>query len=132
MYKILDHTADIGIEVINENLEKALEEAAVAMISLSVDLNKVEEKIKKIVEMDFLDYESMVVKYLNEILYLFDAENFVMKRAKVKITEKKLFSELYGENYSREKHGSMLVIKAVTYHMIEVDPKGKIRVLFDI
>jgi len=132
MYRIFEHTADIGIEVESTDLERAFEEAAIAMVSLSVNIENVERKIKKKVEISSTDYDSLLVKFLSEILYLLDAENFVPKLAKVKIENFNLSADLEGENYSREKHGSLLAIKAVTYHMINVDPSGRLRVIFDI
>jgi len=132
MYKILEHTADVGIEVESLNLEKAFEEAALAMISLSIDINKVDKKIKKNFNISAENYDSLLVKFLSEILYLFDAEQFVPGYVKVKINNLTLNAELEGEKYNREKHGSYLVIKAVTYHMLMVDKTGRLRVLFDI
>ncbi|MGC8564962.1 MAG: archease [Thermoplasmata archaeon] len=132
MYKILEHTADIGIEVESLNLEKAFEEAALAMISLSIDINKVDKTIKKNFNLSAENYDSLLVKFLSEILYLFDAEQFVPGYARVKINGLTLNAELVGEKYNREKHGSYLVIKAVTYHMLMVDKTGRLRVLFDI
>jgi len=132
MYKILEHTADVGIEVESLNLEKAFEEAALAMISLSIDINKVDKKIKKNFNLSAENYDSLLVKFLSEILYLFDAEQFVPGYVKVKINNLTLNAEIEGEKYNREKHGSYLVIKAVTYHMLMVDKTGRLRVLFDI
>lgn len=132
MYRIFEHTADIGIEVESTDLERAFEEAAIAMVSLSVNIENVERKIKKELKISSDDYDSLLVKFLSEILYLLDAENFVPKSAKVKIENFNLSADLEGENYRRDKHGSMLAIKAVTYHMINVDPSGKLRVIFDI
>jgi len=132
MYKILEHTADVGIEVESLNLEKAFEEAALAMISLSIDINKVDKTIKKNFNLSAENYDSLLVKFLSEILYLFDAEQFVPGYVKVKINNLTLNAELEGEKYNREKHGSYLVIKAVTYHMLMVDKTGRLRVLFDI
>ncbi|MDP8011254.1 MAG: archease [Thermoplasmata archaeon] len=132
MYKVFEHTADIGIEVESENIERAFEEAAYAMISLSVNIENVNVKEKREIKINANSLESLLVKFLNEILYLFDAEQFVTKMTKVRIQNLDLYSELSGEKYDRSRHGSYLVIKAVTYHMIAVDPSGKLRVIFDI
>ena len=76
--------------------------------------------------------DSLLVKFLSEILYLFDAEQYVPKSVKVKIKNLELNAILNGEKYNRKKHGSYLVVKAVTYYMLNVDLSGKLRVLFDI
>jgi len=132
MYKIFEHTADVGIEVESDSLEHAFEEAALGMFDLMIDVKNVDCVEKKVVEIDAKDLDSLLVKFLSELLYLLDSENFVICDVYVKLYGNKLIAELKGEKYSRDKHGSKAVIKAVTYHMLNVDPSGKIRVLFDI
>ncbi len=132
MYKIFEHTADVGIEVESDSLEHAFEEAALAMFNIMVDVKNVKCLEKKIFEIEAQDLDSLLVKFLSELLYFLDAENFVLCDAYVKIIGLKIMAEIKGEKYSRERHGSKAVIKAVTYHMLSVDPSGKIRVIFDI
>ena len=132
MIKILEHTADIGFEIESDSLENAFSEAALGLISLMVDIDKIECKENKKIEITSMDLESLLVKFLSEILYLFDAENFIFSKVKVNIQDNKLISTLCGEKYIRNKHGNKLNVKAVTYHMLYVDPKGKLRVIFDI
>ncbi len=132
MIKIFEHTADIGLEVESENLEKAFSEAAFGLMSLMVDIENVTCIERKKFEIEAEDLESLLVKFLSEILYVFDAENFVFSNLKVIISGNKLTANLCGERYVREKHGSKMSVKAVTYHLLYVDPKGKLRVIFDI
>jgi len=132
MIKIIEHTADIGLEIDSENLDLAFSEAAKGLTSLMVDVENVKCKKKIILKLESEDLESLLVKFLSEILYLFDAESLVFSEADVKIIGKVLTAKLCGEKYSRERHGSKLNVKAVTYHMLKVDPIGKIRVIFDI
>lgn len=132
MIRIIEHTADIGIEVESEGLENAFSEAATALVSLMVSIENVSCSEIKEIEIESHDLESLLVKFLSEILYLFDAESFVFSRVEVRIDGTRLRASLCGEKYSRERHGSKLNVKAVTYHMLSVEKSGKLRVLFDI
>ena len=135
MYKIIEHTADVGIEARGRNLEEAFEEAAKGMFAIITDDGKIDCKVERNIEIPFEDDEEMLlVDWLTELLYINDVESLVFGDFDVKIGEK-LVGIAYGEEYDRKKHGYGVEIKAVTYHMLEIkrDKKGVvIKVLFDI
>ncbi|MGC8992714.1 MAG: archease [Thermoplasmata archaeon] len=132
MYEIVEHTADIGLKIKSDSLENAFREAALGMLSLMIDIEKVEKKFSVDVNIKADNLESLLVRFLTEILYIFEVERFVYSDLKVEIKDNSLNAELFGENYNRSKHGSKLLIKAVTYHMISVKENGEIFIIFDI
>jgi len=135
MYKIIEHTADVGIEAHGKTLEEAFEEAAKGMFAIITNEGKIESKEKRRIEIPLdRDEEILLVDWLNELLYIHDVEGLVFGEFEVKIN-KKLTGYAYGEKYSRQKHGYGMQIKAVTYHMLEIKRNKKgvtIKVLFDI
>ena len=135
MFKIIEHTADIGIEAYGKNLEEAFENAAKGMFAIITNNGKIESKIERKVEIPHEgDEELLLVDWLSELLYIHDVENLVFGDFKVKINDK-LVGYAYGEKYDRQKHGYGMQIKAVTYHMLEIKRNKKgvtIKVLFDI
>ncbi len=135
MFKIIEHTADVGIEAYGETLEKAFENAAKGMFAIITNNGKIESKIERKVEIPYEgDDELLLVDWLSELLYIHDVENLVFGDFKVKINDK-LVGYAYGEKYDRQKHGYGMQIKAVTYHMLEIKRNKKgvtIKVLFDI
>ncbi|MCD6331367.1 MAG: archease [Thermoplasmata archaeon] len=135
MFKIIEHTADIGIEAYGKNLEEAFENAAKGMFAIITNNGKIESKIERKVEIPHEgDEELLLVDWLSELLYIHDVENLVFGEFKVKINDK-LIGHAYGEKYDRQKHGYGMQIKAVTYHMLEIKRNKKgvtIKVLFDI
>ena len=135
MYKIVEHTADIGIEAYGKTLEEAFENAAKGMFSIITNNGKIERKIERKIEISRDgDDEMLLVDWLSELIYLHDVEKLVFGDFKVKINDK-LVATAYGEKYDREKHGYGIEIKAVTYHMLEIKRNKKgfvIKVLFDI
>ena len=112
MYEIVEHTADIGLKIKSDSLENAFREAALGMLSLMIDIEKVENRFSMDVNIN--------------------AEKFVYSDVKVELKNNTLNAKLFGENYNKSKHGSKLLIKAVTYHMISVKENGEIFVIFDI
>lgn len=127
-FKILEHTADVGIIATGNSFESALEETAKGMFSLMGNAKK-KEKIEISVERENKD--ELVVFLLSEILAKAESLDFTPAALKIKsCDDKKISVEIFGE-YKTLKN----IIKAVTFHMLEVKEeqgKWKIQVLFDI
>lgn len=135
-FEILEHTADIGIIAYGKDLKEVFANAAEGMFSLITDLEKVEGKATYRIKLEASDIESLLVTWLNELVYLFDTENILFKRFEViDINQTSLSAMAYGEKAERTRHTLKLGIKATTYHLLEVKRKGSFyqaRVLFDI
>ncbi|MGQ4892283.1 MAG: archease [Candidatus Njordarchaeia archaeon] len=138
-YDVIDHTADIGIKAVGESLEEAFINAAKGMFDLIAPEDNVEPVEKKTFTIEEEDVIMLFKRWLEELLYLFDAERFLPSKYDLKIlkSEKayKLVAEVYGEEYKQDKHGSGMEIKAVTYHMMEIEKRGDkfyVQVIFDV
>ncbi|GAH34096.1 unnamed protein product, partial [marine sediment metagenome] len=82
-----------------------------------------------------VDQESLLVEWLNELIYLFDTENIVFKRFDItQLTNTRLKARSYGEKVDNSKHRLKVGVKATTYHMLKVDKDNgyQVQVLFDI
>jgi len=134
-FEFLEHTADIGIRAFGRTLEEAFENAALAMFSLIADLSNVEEKKSYRLEVEGEDRESLLVEWLNELIYFLETENVLLKRFKVEeISETHLVAAAYGEPLDLEKHAVGVQIKATTYHMLKVshNQQWEAQVIFDV
>lgn len=133
MHHIIEHTADIGLITKADSFIHTLDELALAMFELMLDIKAVEPKYKISISINYENIDELVVDFLSELIYQFDANHFVPCTVKTAVYNKELKAELTGEKYNRKKHGSKLEIKAVTYHMLNVDPlNNEIKILFDI
>jgi SHS2 domain-containing protein len=70
------------------------------------------------------------VKWLEEILYLYDARGFVPCGIEMKrFTGTQLTAALSGEQISTTKHATRIDVKAITYHQLEIkENEGGVRV----
>ncbi len=122
-FKFLEHTADIKFQAYGISLEKAFENSALAMFSTMYD-GKIKVKIKKKIEVEGKDLEALLYNFLEELLILFDTEGFFLSKIKVKITDKKLKAEIFGDYAANYK--VHIDVKAVTYNeMFVKQEKGK-------
>ncbi len=132
----MDHTADVGIHAVGEDLEKAFEETAKGMFSIITDLSKVEEKEEYEVIIEEDTWESLIVRFLSELIYLHEVKNVVFKRFEVKLEDfeesKKITAKAVGEEIDLSKHDMDTGVKAVSYHDLSIDQKGEIKIILDI
>ena len=135
-FTILDHPADLGIEAYGQTLAESFEQAALGLISVILDPATVEPFEARAVDLDAVDTEQLLVKWLAEILYLYDGQHFVpVKFSICSISQSHLQASLWGETFSEEKHLTRLDVKAITYHQLLVrqDENGsRVRVFLDI
>jgi len=134
-FEIVNHTADVGIIAYGADTSQAFANAARALFSLITELDDVAEVLHRDTELTASDEESLLVEWLNELIYLFDVENIVFKRFDItQLNNTRLKARSYGEKVDSSKHKLKTGVKAATYHMLKVD-KGdgcKVQVLFDI
>ncbi len=135
-YILIDHTADIGIDVFGASLQELFVNAAFALFDIITDLSKTEDKIAYKISVSGIDREQLLVSWLSELLYLHDVKNLLFKDFCIEgITDNQLNATVWGEAFREDKHVIKTEIKAVTYHclsIIQEDHHWKARVIFDI
>ena len=134
-FEILDHTADIGLAAYGADLKEAFASAAYGMFSIIAELDRVGARVKRRVEVSAPDQKELLVAWLNELLYLFDAENLLLSRFEVEEMEPgHLTATVAGERANPQRHGMKTAIKSATYHMLEIKEGDGVRVqvIFDL
>lgn len=136
LFEILEHTADVGFRAWGADAGSLFVNAARAMMAIAADDDPVAETAERAIEIDGEDYESLLVNWLSELLYLFDAGEFVAATIEVQtISPARLTARLSGEPRDPARHRWKLIVKAVTYHALEVKNTGagwEARVFLDI
>lgn len=135
-FDLLDHTADLGIIVRGESLQELFEAAARSMMSIMVicrSSNNIESETLSVLGDDLPD---LMVRWLGEILYLFEGEKRVLADVRIDhISPSSIDATLKTFPFDPNVHEILREIKAVTYHQIEVYQRGdhwKARVIFDL
>ena len=135
-YEIIDHTADLGIVVKGGNIKELFVNAANAMTDLMVKADVREKGAKRKLIVEGEDLPDLMVRWLSEILYLFNGEHMLVSAIEISsISPIRLRSALTVVSLKKGHHEILREIKAVTYHQIAVTktPDGWVaRVIFDI
>jgi len=132
-YEFIEHTADIGIKAYGKSLEESFANAATGMFDVMTDVSKVEPIGEYEVRVKSDNLENLLVDWLGELLFLHETQDVLLSEFDVKLENLSLEAKVRGETIDREKHELRDDVKAVTYHMLEVNEKeGYVKVLLDI
>lgn len=135
-YRILDHPADVGLVAHGTSLKEAFVYAALGLVSMIIDPSGIEPVEQRFLRIKATDLDNLLVKWLSEILYLYDGEDFVIADVSIeRISPDGLEAIVTGDLVDTAKHQFRTDVKAVTYHQLRVE-EGEagcsVRVFFDI
>lgn len=131
---ILEHPADIGIEAYGATLREAFENAARGLVSLMAGVAGIQMRQTETITVDAPDPEQLLVRWLSEVLYRYDAARFLPRRISIEsFSPTGLRAVLQGDTVDPARRTATIDVKAVTYHQILVSEEpALIRVFFDI
>ncbi|MFA6001233.1 MAG: archease [Thermoleophilia bacterium] len=135
-FEVIEHTADVGIRAFGNTEKEAFENAALGMFSLLCDIDSVQEIQTYTVEVKAGDRETLLVEWLNELLYLHESRGVLLKSFKVtELAETRLVGYGVGETIDESRHTLEADIKAATYYMLRIQKtqgKWEAEVIFDV
>jgi len=119
-YKFLEHTADVKFQAEGKTIEEAFIEAAMALKeTILKGKTKIAEKVKKKINVEGKDKESLLYNFLEEFLFLLDSERFLLSKIdKIKIDKNSLIAEVVGD--LANKYNLSNDVKAITYNSMFV------------
>ena len=135
-FEVFDHTADVGIVAHAPTLPELFEVAAESMFSFMIDPATIENRAWHERKVEAGDLEGLLVAWLNDLLLLLNAEEFVPKIFVVdELTDHRLRATVHGEPVDPARHRFRLDVKAATYHTVQVSQANGVwtaRVIFDV
>jgi SHS2 domain-containing protein len=120
-FELLEHPADIGFRAFGASLAELFQNCAFAMLSIAYELDLVRESAEFSFEAAGADCESLLVNFLNELLYLTDGRRLALRSVAVReLAPGRVAASAYGEPRDPARHRARVVVKAVTYHQLRV------------
>ena len=121
-------TADLAIRAYGNNLKKAFENTAKALINAIAETGSVEEQEIKLVAKSSENIQALLYDFLGEIIYLHDSEGIVFRTVRVEELDEKnnaVSAVLKGEKYDKNKHKPVYEVKAITYFGMKIEKTVK-------
>jgi SHS2 domain-containing protein len=136
IYRIFNHTADVGIEIYGEDPHQLFINAGHALFDLITDINKIKATSSLPVTVEGTDQEDLMVRWLSELLYLHQLRGYLLSEFVLhELGWKILRATVKGEQYESHRHEVLREIKAVTYHQLMVmqeKDRWVARIVFDV
>ncbi len=120
-YKIVEHTADLALELSGETLTVLAESAVFGYVALLTNPENVGTSDVREFTIIQDNPEGKIVSLINELIYLFETEDFIPHHADIFIDGDKLFCKVFGEIFDSTKHEFFHCIKSATYGGLKVE-----------
>jgi SHS2 domain-containing protein len=127
MIRILDHTADVGFELEAPTLEALFDEARQALLMTLLEEPPKGGEGERLVRLSGPDRETLLVRWINELIFFVQEESFVPTGAELRIREDSekalsLEARFLGVPLDLEGQGWQGEIKSATFHGLDVTP----------
>jgi len=136
LWEEFEHGSDVGLRVRGRSLPELFDNAARGMIELMLEPGGVRPRQQRRIEARADDVEGLLVGWLGEVVFAFDADGFSPARARVERLEAGMVEgTLCGEPFDHERHVVRNAIKAVTWHNLKVERQGElycVSIVFDV
>ena len=135
-YRLIDHTADFGMQVFGSDSQELFSNAALALFDVITEMDVLKGRNSCNITASGEDWPDLMINWLREVLYLWNGKEMLVKSVRIlSLSENNISAKIYFDAYMPDRHIIKTEIKAVTYHQIQVksSPSGwKARVIFDI
>jgi SHS2 domain-containing protein len=127
----IEHTADWALKVWAPELPKLFALAAQGMYWLTETTLQPGPRQVRMIEVDGVDDESLLVSFLSELLFLSETQALAFDGFDISIQDLRLSAQIRGGPVA----GQRKEIKAVTYHNLTIDPTPRgfeTTIVFDV
>ena len=135
-YKLLEHTADLGINVWGKDLKSLFINSASAMYDIMADLKSIKHVKSVRIKAQARDKDELLKNWLSELLYHFHVKGILFSSFEIEeLNDKRVISVAIGEKADKNRHGLKREIKAVTFHSLNISKTGEMLstdIIFDI
>ena len=143
-FEHIEISGDAGIRARGDSLDDLFRNTAQGMFELVTDTSAVSSDESRNLHLESDSPEDLLINWLNELIYLFETEDFIMKDCDIGISKSRenaagalitLSAKLLGGKFIHGVNESRLLIKAATYHDFSLnknDGRWEATVIFDI
>jgi SHS2 domain-containing protein len=135
-YRLLDHVADLGMEIWATSVEGLFVEGARALCDLIGTRSSTRAPDEESVDLEGEDLEDLLHSWLSEILFRCVVRKRVFRDFEIlELSSRRLRAVSRGYTYDPERYSLRREIKAVTFHGLEIiqEPhQWRATVIFDV
>lgn len=122
-FEFVAHTADLAVRLRAASLSALFETAAAALLEALTDPSAVRKAESRAIALEGRDANVLLVDWLHELIFLFEVDGFLVADAQVAIEGSdplRLVATARGEGRDERRHPVKVLVKAATYHGLEI------------
>ena len=124
-YRVIRRSSELSLRLSGDSLAQVLADAGFALFDLLVDLTAVEAQESVTLEVEGLDNDDLMVNWMRELLYEYQASGFVLKEFEIREAgEFFVRAEARGEKYDPDRHEEREAIGAVDERLSHLGKMG--------
>jgi SHS2 domain-containing protein len=129
-------TADLTVDTWGETLEEVFRQSAIALFNAITPIEGIRHDETREFEVEGHDLGALLFNFLDELLYLQEVDLIVFSGFDLEIDRERftLKAVCHGEPFDLTRHTQGIAIKAVTFHMMNIqqtDEGWNLRVVLD-
>ncbi len=132
----IDHTGDIGIEVVAEDLRQLFARAAGGLFRVLTEIDRVAPRTAQHVLVEADDRDALLVRWLSELNFLHVTEGWLFCTFEInELSHRRLVACVRGELFDPDRHVLYPEIKAVTFHELVIRQRESgwhVQIIFDM
>lgn len=126
-FELLEHPADIGFHAEAVTLLQLFTECARALQFIIFEPSEIQHDVRIDLNAEGVDYESLLVNWLNELLYYVDSLRLAFDFFELNyLDDTRIGSVAYGAKRDPLTNPPKLIVKAVTYHQLRITKSEKL------
>jgi len=120
-FELLEHQADIGFRARGATMQALFASCASALVAMIIEVDGIQPTEQISLAAAGGDYESLMVNWLNEVLYWVDGRRVALAGFDVVwLDPARIECIAGGEPRDSRRHAPKRIVKAVTYHQLNV------------
>ncbi len=135
-WRLLEHTADTGLEIAADDLSQLFARAAEALFAQIADTGGTRVERTDALSVSGNDWPDLMFNWLRELLYLWTGGQRLVTGVRIRqIAPYSIRAQVRSAAFDPSVHEVDQEIKAVTYHQLRVESTGdgwRARVFFDV
>jgi SHS2 domain-containing protein len=126
MYEFFEHTADLGLRVVADDLPSLFRDAATGLFAMIVEGDPRGDIVKRYAfSIEGSRRDLLMFDWLNELLYRFETERHLLGRFEVELSEAGLRGSASGFALGANRDRLIREVKAITYHGLKLERHGR-------
>jgi len=125
MYELFEHTADLGLRVMSDDLDGLFRDAAAGLFAIIAEPAAHGQSAgRRAFEVQGERHDFLMVDWLSELLFVFDTERLLSSEFEVKVDARGLRATAACFALDAGNYQVLREVKAITYHGLRVERTG--------